>query len=96
MHTQVSPECEHFPADVVCDHATANKILGFLDMDTHEGGQAGNVWPGLLVAAFPEFQGMSLSAMLQLLVVRTFRNRCDHTSEMRKCIEFFAGQAEIT
>ena len=85
-----------FPCRAEIRQENAEVIGEFLEAELLDGGMACAAWPGMLVKAFPELRGLPLATMLALLVERVFRNRADPSAPRRDCIEYFAGQAELT
>ena len=85
-----------WPACAVSGEAMKRKIAQFLDYDQiYTGGQAQEVWPSLISAAYPWMQKLSLLDQLYTLVARVYFHRqsdrawCDY-------IEFYCGLGNLS
>lgn len=77
------------------DGLDVEAIDSFLNMDAENGGSAAAAWPLLITSALPQLRGYSLAQMIALMVACAQQNR-DGSVELRQCIEFFAGEAELS
>ena len=73
-----------------------SSVLSFLKVDVESGGgYATSLWPGLLMAAYPELH-CSLDWLLVAVLMQCLRNRGNTTNLLNKFVEFSAGSGMLT
>ena len=71
-------------------------IESFLVVDsTMNQGRAGHIWPVILGRSFAQLAGLSLTAMLVAIVLRTFQNRGKNATKF-DFVEIFAGVGHLS
>ena len=73
-----------------------SSVSSFLKIDVESGGgYATLLWPGLLMAAYPELR-CSLDLLLVAVLMQCLRNRGDTTNLLNQFVEFSAGSGMLT
>ena len=91
------PWYKDFSRDVLAQTVLprAQNIESFIAFDEERGGWAANIWPQIIINAYPELAGYSFHNLLMQLVLKSVDNRVSGRANL-DFVENFAGKAMIT